>query len=253
MINARRTGAYISRLRKEKDWTQVDLAERLHVTNQAVSRWETGESYPDVTLLVRLAELFGVTVDDLLNGGLAARSDSPLASAGQIVAELGQGRPERVAELVRENPGNLDAVIGAAPLTRPSTIRKVVENLEHFKFDASQLAALAPFVDPELLDSILLDLDPAEIDGGLLSALAPFLPEGTLDRLAAALPADKVQAGWLGWLLSSARQRLSGWPAALPTAAWMPASSARWPPSSAAKRSTAWQTASMTTACWAII
>jgi len=68
IVEPRRTGAYISRLRKEKDWTQQDLAERLFVTNQAVSRWELGDSFPDITILPRLAQLFGVSIDELLNG-----------------------------------------------------------------------------------------------------------------------------------------------------------------------------------------
>lgn len=61
-------GKRISNLRKEKGITQEDLAERLGVTPQAVSKWENDISYPDITLLPRLAEILGVTVDELLSG-----------------------------------------------------------------------------------------------------------------------------------------------------------------------------------------
>lgn len=53
-------------LRREKQVTQEQLAQAMGVTNQAVSKWESGQSYPDITLLPRLAAYFQVTVDELL-------------------------------------------------------------------------------------------------------------------------------------------------------------------------------------------
>ena len=58
----------IKNLRKEKGWTQLKLAEQLNITDKAVSKWESGEGNPDITLLPKLAELFGVTIDYLLTG-----------------------------------------------------------------------------------------------------------------------------------------------------------------------------------------
>jgi len=58
-------GAIIRRLRTEKGWTQETLAERLHLTAQAVSRWETEQSLPDVSQLPLLARALGVTTDTL--------------------------------------------------------------------------------------------------------------------------------------------------------------------------------------------
>lgn len=56
----------IRKLRKEKDITQETLAEFLGVTFQSVSKWERGESYPDITILPGIASFFGVSVDELL-------------------------------------------------------------------------------------------------------------------------------------------------------------------------------------------
>lgn len=56
----------LARLRKEKGLSQLELAEELNVTRQAVSRWETGAAVPMVDTLVQLSKLYGVTVDDLL-------------------------------------------------------------------------------------------------------------------------------------------------------------------------------------------
>ena len=59
-------GGFIAILRKEAGMTQKQLADRLHVTDRAVSKWERGLSYPDVTLMEPLAAVLGVGVDELL-------------------------------------------------------------------------------------------------------------------------------------------------------------------------------------------
>lgn len=59
-------GEQLAFLRKEKQITQEQLAQAMGVTNQAVSKWESGQSYPDISLLPRLAAYFQVTVDELL-------------------------------------------------------------------------------------------------------------------------------------------------------------------------------------------
>ena len=58
-------GTNISAFRRQCGMTQAELAERLNYTDKAVSKWERGESMPDVTTLVQLADLFGVSLDDL--------------------------------------------------------------------------------------------------------------------------------------------------------------------------------------------
>ena len=67
-MNENKTGAFISALRKEKEMTQAQLAEKLNVTDKAVSRWETGKGMPDSSLLIPLADALGVTVNELLTG-----------------------------------------------------------------------------------------------------------------------------------------------------------------------------------------
>lgn len=67
-MNNEKIGQFIVALRKEKKLTQKDLAEKLHITDKAVSKWERNLSYPDITLLPLLAEVLGVTTGELLNG-----------------------------------------------------------------------------------------------------------------------------------------------------------------------------------------
>lgn len=56
----------IAKLRKEKGLTQSQLAEMINVSNKTISRWETGEGYPEITLVMPLAKALGVTTDYLL-------------------------------------------------------------------------------------------------------------------------------------------------------------------------------------------
>ena len=62
------TGAAIRSLRETKGMTQEDLAARIHVSAKAVSKWETGKGFPDVSLLEPLAEALGISVIELLSG-----------------------------------------------------------------------------------------------------------------------------------------------------------------------------------------
>ena len=60
-------GQKIKELRQENGLTQEDLAEQLGVSFQAISRWENGTTYPDITLLPIIANMFDVTIDYLLD------------------------------------------------------------------------------------------------------------------------------------------------------------------------------------------
>ncbi len=72
-------GDFLFELRKEKGMTQAELAEMLGVTNKAVSKWETGEAMPETGLLLPIARIFGVTVDELLDGKRAAEKEATAA------------------------------------------------------------------------------------------------------------------------------------------------------------------------------
>ncbi|MGL4607510.1 MAG: helix-turn-helix domain-containing protein [Eubacteriaceae bacterium] len=67
-MNNDRMGNFIFELRKSKKMTQKQLAEKLNLTDKAVSKWERGLGYPDITILPKLAEVLEVTTNELLNG-----------------------------------------------------------------------------------------------------------------------------------------------------------------------------------------
>ena len=67
-MNQEKIGKLISECRKEKGLTQLQLAEKLNITNRAVSKWETGKSCPDASIMMELCDILGITVNDLLSG-----------------------------------------------------------------------------------------------------------------------------------------------------------------------------------------
>ncbi len=66
-ILAQVIGKNITRLRKLANMTQLELAEKLNYSDKSISKWEQGNGIPDVRILIQLAELFGVTLDDLVH------------------------------------------------------------------------------------------------------------------------------------------------------------------------------------------
>lgn len=87
-MNVSSMGKFISELRKEKGMTQKDLAEKLSVTDKAVSKWETGRSAPDIALLISLSEILGVTVIEILNGEKIEKEKFPEVGDEVIVETI---------------------------------------------------------------------------------------------------------------------------------------------------------------------
>lgn len=86
-MDVKRTGSFIAEMRKGKNMTQAELAAKLQVTDKAVSRWERGVGYPDITLLEPLAGQLGVTVLDILRGEKTFPDKMTGEEAEQTVAE----------------------------------------------------------------------------------------------------------------------------------------------------------------------
>lgn len=90
-MNAEKTGFLIYELRNRKGLTQKELAEQCNVTDKAVSKWERGEGCPDVTVLPKLAEVFGVEVESIMNGELPVSQDV----SGKKIKEYNFRQPDR--------------------------------------------------------------------------------------------------------------------------------------------------------------
>lgn len=77
-------GSMIAVLRKEKKMTQLELAEKMGVTDKAVSKWERDLSFPDVNSIPKLAQIFNVTVDELMQ----VRTDAQESTTNSRISEM---------------------------------------------------------------------------------------------------------------------------------------------------------------------
>ncbi|MBO5041530.1 MAG: helix-turn-helix transcriptional regulator [Clostridia bacterium] len=95
-------GENIRRLRRAADMTQEQLADKLGVSYQSVSRWENGTTYPDMEFLPVLSSIFGVTVDELI-GMEESKKKEQIYERYRVYGELCDGdQPEEVVSLLRE-------------------------------------------------------------------------------------------------------------------------------------------------------
>ena len=67
-MDSNKMGAFIAQVRKERGLTQLELAQKINVTDKAVSKWERGVGFPDIKIIEVLAEALGVSVSELMNG-----------------------------------------------------------------------------------------------------------------------------------------------------------------------------------------
>ena len=69
-------GKFIAECRKQNGLTQMQLAEKLNITDRAISKWENGKSLPDSSIMLELCEVLGITVNDLLSGEVVTMNDN---------------------------------------------------------------------------------------------------------------------------------------------------------------------------------
>ena len=91
-MDLKKTGALIAELRRQKNLTQKELAAQLGVTDKAISRWETGKGFPDVSLLERLATTLDVTITEIVNGERNVPENVTSESDQAVLSALGYAR-----------------------------------------------------------------------------------------------------------------------------------------------------------------
>ncbi|MBO5275359.1 MAG: helix-turn-helix domain-containing protein [Clostridia bacterium] len=87
MLDLKKVGKNIASIRKRNGYTQISLANTLNVSTQAVSKWENGKNLPEVSLLVTMAGLFQISVDDILMGEVP-EGDNHLLTAQNGILRL---------------------------------------------------------------------------------------------------------------------------------------------------------------------
>ena len=85
LMDNKKFGQFILQLRKEKGWTQLELAEKLNITDKAVSKWERGVGFPDIKMIEPLAEIFNVSVLEIMRSEKVSEQSIPTENASEAI------------------------------------------------------------------------------------------------------------------------------------------------------------------------
>jgi len=171
-MNMQAIGKKISALRKERDMTQVDLADKLGVTYQAVSSWERGNSMPDIGKLPDISQVLSVSIDELLDN----------TEATEIVKNVLSGQDSSSIS------PKLEALVDVAPILKPSQVNTLVKQssdaMRESKIvvDGDMLVQLAQYMESEDLKEIALRCE--DINTETIVGLANHLETDDLKEVA---------------------------------------------------------------------
>lgn len=170
MFNMTAVGMKLSELRKKNNMTQLELADKMGVSFQAVSNWERGNSMPDISKLPELADIFGVTIDELYG------------KKSELINNVVNGKLD---EYIRENEVSLEELSEAAPVLKPAQLDNIAKNAKKVsRVDWEKLEELIIFLDREAADEIVMQaLDEGAVYDNIDSIL-PFVSEHVVDKIA---------------------------------------------------------------------
>ncbi|MBQ3304979.1 MAG: helix-turn-helix transcriptional regulator, partial [Clostridia bacterium] len=208
MIDNIQVGKTIAKLRQNKNMTQQQLAAALSVSHQAVSKWETGAALPDVQTLVALTRLFGITIEQLLEGEVledrveppkpASPFDEPIQNIGNFVNNIVNGlfrNDRKDAEDDGDENANAEKpsqAQEAANAEAPEAGEAGEAGQEAGPFDVQTLYQMAPFMSKAAVDELLLEnrdkLTPADI-----ARFAPYASQECLEKL---IQTNDAQLDW---------------------------------------------------------
>ena len=149
MFNMESIGRRIAELRKKANKTQMELADNMGITFQSISNWERGNTMPDISKLPELAELFDVTIDELLG------KESKLIKNIIEDKEDGHAADEEIS---------VSELVEAAPILKPETLDEIIEknNLiekamdtdkkeDSMEYDVTAIRELLPFLSSDMI------------------------------------------------------------------------------------------------------
>lgn len=158
-------GENIRQLRRERGMTQEQLAERLNLSTAAVSKWETGSAYPDITLVIPLAQVFDVSIDELMDYNVAKMDTEIENIISKYFRLMGEGKYNECRDLLvkarQDYPNDfrimnwyMQDLIGGSTDNDPNIIREhkdellsicnfIIEgcNVEGFRLEAMTIKA----------------------------------------------------------------------------------------------------------------
>lgn len=195
MFDMMHTGKTISALRKAQNMTQMELADRLNISYQAVSNWERGQSMPDISKLSELAGIFHVTIDELLGNSKPARVVEKIIKHEPVTETLSAGDFLDVAPLAKPREAeqlwdtvadgiSMEDLIKAAPFLSEHTLDTLAINAVKQEQSFAGITGLLPFLSQQAITQCLELLLDKEISAKTIIMAAPYLGTENLNRLA---------------------------------------------------------------------
>jgi len=192
MFEMRRIGRKIAELRKEKDMTQVELADYLGISFQAVSNWERGNSMPDISKLPELASLFQVSIDELLEQEKENENQEDREHTTGLLHALTDGSDNQPEEFLKNNALPTKEFIELLPIMKPRQADVIFEKGAN-SFPLKELSFILPFINREVIDRLVVKyLNMEEPNVRYLEELAPFAGEKTLEEAIRSLIAKDI-------------------------------------------------------------
>ena len=146
------------RARKARGMTQEELAARLSISRQAVSKWETGESLPDLYKLAALADELGVSTDELCGREAALCGEVPATASAEETAERA-AFAEELRRIAKQNR-SLRYVVGILVLIcGVLTMLSGYRSLQNSKAPSNEITTSAPLPDTITISGLTLDID----------------------------------------------------------------------------------------------
>ena len=185
MIDNIAVGKTIAKLRQNKNMTQQQLAAALSVSHQAVSKWETGAALPDVQTLMALTRLFGITMEQLLDGEVPADRIEPPKPASPFeepIQNIGNFVNNIVGSIFRPQKDGEAAEDAEAPEDGAETGEADGTLEDKDAFDVEQLIQMAPFMSKLAVDELLMQ-NKSKLTSADIARFAPFASQECLEKL----------------------------------------------------------------------
>ena len=155
-MNQKKIGRFITELRKEKGLTQAQLAEKFGISNRAVSKWETGKSLPDASIMIDLCNILGITVNELLNGERISMEDYQEKAEDTMtsVVRISQKEKKAIMKDIR-NRGCLTIVIGIILLAAAIYASNVLADNNIFGLPQTATGGMSGFIGVIISNGII--------------------------------------------------------------------------------------------------
>lgn len=171
MFDIKRFGAYLSRLRKNRDMTQMELADILNVTRQCVSKYENGDSFPDISVLLVIADTFNISLDNLINAG------NPSNLEKSVLTHIALNKTDEIPNNIFEDSNISKEILNIAPLLKASTLEVIGKRFKHHEIDITNIVRLAEYMNDTTIQDLLEKASYERLDEDLLARFIPLLDQ----------------------------------------------------------------------------